>query len=234
MRIEQVESGFFKTNTYLVSDEHSGQALLIDPAGDWKKIKAMIQHADVTIAAIVLTHAHYDHVNRVQEAKTLTGAPLLAHEAAASRLKKISLLSLLMRRRAKPAPPPDRLLAEGDVVEVGALRFEVIHTPGHSPGGICLRYKKTMFTGDTLFAGSIGRSDLKGGSWPALKASIEDKLFILSDDIHLYPGHGPKTTIERERKYNIFVKLSPEQLDQLMFGIKPKKKPKEDEGEAAK
>lgn len=231
MRIDHVESGFFKTNTYLVGDEQSGKALLIDPAGDWKKIRTMIQSAGVAVEAIVLTHAHYDHANRVHEARALTGAPLLVHEADAPLLQRKSVLSLVTRWRIKLSPPPDRLLAEGDVVEVGALRFEVIHTPGHTPGGICLRYKKTMFTGDTLFAGSIGRTDLKGGSWPALKASIDNKLFVLSDDIHLYPGHGPKTTIERERKYNIFVKLSPDQMDQLMFGIKPKKKPKDGEGE---
>ena len=231
MRIEHVESGFFKTNTYLVGDEYSGEALLIDPGGDWRKIRAMIQKAQVKVAAIVLTHAHYDHANRVQEAQALTGAPLLVHRDDAPRLRKVSALMLAARRRPHLAPPPGRLLVEGDTIEVGALRFEVIHTPGHSPGGVCLRYKKTIFTGDTLFAGSIGRTDLKGGSWPALKASIEDKLFILSDDIHLYPGHGPKTTIERERKYNIFVKLSPAQMDEIMFGIKAKEKSKESEGE---
>ncbi|MHA1568004.1 MAG: MBL fold metallo-hydrolase [Alphaproteobacteria bacterium] len=225
MRIEQIESGFFKTNTYLVIDELTGKAMLIDPAGNWQRIARMIDDGGAEVTAIVNTHAHYDHANRNREAIKLTGAPLLVHADDAPRLTSFSLPSLLFRGRPKLSPPPDRLLREGDSVEVGSLSFEVIHTPGHSPGGICLRYKKHMFTGDTLFAGSVGRTDMKGGDYDRLAESIKDKLFVLSDDIHLYPGHGPKTTIEHERKYNIFVKLRPEQIEELMFGP-PRKKPK--------
>jgi glyoxylase-like metal-dependent hydrolase (beta-lactamase superfamily II) len=130
------------------------------------------------------------------------------------------------------APPPDRLLVEGDTIEVGALRFEVIHTPGHSPGGICLRYKKNDLYRRHAFCRVDRPHRSQGRSWPALKASIEDKLFILSDDIHLYPGHGPKNDHRaRTQVQHLFVKLSPAQMDEIMFGIKAKEKSKESEGE---
>lgn len=226
MRIEKVESGVFQTNTYLVIDDLTGQAMLIDPAGKWKRIARLIEDTKAEVVAIVNTHAHYDHANRNHEAKKLTGAPIFIHEAEAQNLNKFTLVSLLFRGRPRLSPPADQVLTEGDAVKVGSLSFEVIHTPGHTPGGICLRHKKHMFTGDALFAGSVGRTDLKGGDYDSLASSIKDKIFILSDDIHLYPGHGPKTTIEQERKYNLFVKLRPEQIDQILFGPPRKKKAK--------
>ncbi len=226
MHIEKVESGFFKTNTYLVVDDLAGEAMLVDPAGNWRQIEAMIRAAGAQVVAIVNTHAHYDHVNRNHEAKRLTGAPLSIHRAEAEKLDRFSVGTLLARQRLQRSPVADRLLDEGDVVEVGALRFEVIHTPGHSPGGICLRHKKHIFTGDAVFAGAIGRTDLKGGDYDTLITSIKDKLFILSDDIFLHPGHGPRTTIKDERKHNLFIKLRPEQIDELLFGIPSKKKRK--------
>jgi len=219
VRIETIESGFFKTNTYLVIDELTNRAMLIDPTGSWRKIAALISQTGAEVTAIVNTHAHFDHVNRNHEAKQSTGAPLLIHRAEGDRLPRLSLPSLLLRGRPKLSPPADRLLEEGDEIEVGSLRFEVIHTPGHTPGGISLRYKKHIFTGDAIFAGAIGRTDLKGGNYDQLAAALKDKLFILSDDIFLHPGHGPRTTIEAERKYNIFVKLRPEQVDELMLAM---------------
>lgn len=219
MRIEAIESGFFKTNTYLVIDELTNQALLIDPAGSWKRIAALLEQTGAVVTAIVNTHAHYDHVNRNREAKKLTAAPLMIHRAEGDKLSRFSAASLLLRGRPILSPPADRLLEEGDEIEVGSLRFAVIHTPGHTPGGISLRYKKHIFTGDAIFAGAIGRTDLKGGDYDQLAAALKDKLFVLSDDIFLHPGHGPRTTIEAERKFNIFVKLRPEQVDELMMAM---------------
>jgi glyoxylase-like metal-dependent hydrolase (beta-lactamase superfamily II) len=226
VRIEKIESGFFETNTYLAIDEDTREALLIDPAGKWPRIAAMIRETGARVVAIVNTHGHYDHANRNHEAKRLTGAPICIHGADSERLAgRFSWPSLLLRGRSRLSPPPDRLLEEGDVIEAGALQFEVIHTPGHTPGGICLRYKKHIFSGDTLLAGAIGRSDMKGGDYDQLVAAIQDKLFILSDDIFVYPGHGPRTNIEAERKFNIFVRLRPEQIEELMFGPPRRKKP---------
>jgi glyoxylase-like metal-dependent hydrolase (beta-lactamase superfamily II) len=232
LRIEVVESGFFKTNSYLVVDELTRQAMLVDPAGDWQRLARQIAASGAQVTAIVNTHGHYDHANRNHEAKRLTGAPIMIHEADAPLLTRFSWVSSLLRRRSRLSPPADRLLREGDVIEVGSLEFEIIHTPGHTPGGICLRHKKHLFTGDALFAGSIGRTDLKGGDYDQLIAAIQDKLFVLSDDIHLHPGHGPATTIETERKFNVFVKLRPEQIENLLFGP-PKKKKNKAKDEAA-
>jgi glyoxylase-like metal-dependent hydrolase (beta-lactamase superfamily II) len=224
VQIERIESGFFKSNTYLVVDEATHAALLIDPAGHWRDIEAAIQSTGASVVAIVNTHTHYDHANRNHEAKKRTGAPIGVHRAEAEALRRFSLASLLFRGRARLSPPADRRLEDGDEIEIGSLRFEIIHTPGHSPGGICLRHKKNIFSGDTLLAGAIGRADLPGGDYDQLVASIRDRLFVLSDDIHVHPGHGPKTTLEAERKYNIFVKLRPEQIEEILFGP-PKKKP---------
>lgn len=223
MRIERIESGFFKTNTYLVIDEASGAAMLVDPAGKWGPIATLVRETGVRVAAIVNTHTHFDHINRNAEAKRLTGAPLIVHRAEADRLGRRSALGALLRGRLVLSPPADRLVDEGDVIEVGTLEFEVIHTPGHSPGGISLRCKKHILTGDALFAGAIGRTDFKDGDYDTLVTAIRDKLFVLSDDIFLHPGHGPRTTIHDERKHNIFVRLRPEQIDQILFGIPPKK-----------
>jgi len=226
VKIERVESGFFKSNSYLVIDELTGQAMLVDPAGDWKRLAALIASSGAKVVAVVNTHGHYDHASRNHEARRLTGAPIMIHEADAHLFTDFSWPSFFLRRRPRLSPPADRLLRDGDEIEIGSLSFEVIHTPGHTPGGICLRHKKHILTGDTVFAGSVGRTDLKGGSWEQLAASIKDKLFILSDDIHLHPGHGPATTIEDERKYNVFVKLRPDQIEELLFGPPRKKKPK--------
>jgi glyoxylase-like metal-dependent hydrolase (beta-lactamase superfamily II) len=225
VRVERIESGFFGTNTYLAVCEDTHEALLIDPAGKWAAIAAKIDEMGARVVAIVNTHSHYDHANRNHEAKQLTHAPICVHrDDAAALASRFSFASTIFRGRTRLSPPPDRLLADGDAVDVGRLRFEVIHTPGHTPGGICLRYKKHLFSGDTLMAGAIGRADLKGGSHDQLVASIKDKLFVLSDDIFVYPGHGPRTSIEAERKYNLFVRLTPDQIDQLMFGPPRRKK----------
>jgi len=234
VRIERIESGFFKTNTYLAIDELTQEAMLVDPAGDWRAIAALIAASGARVVAIVNTHTHFDHINRNAEAKRLTGAPLIVHRAEADRLGRPTVAGALLRLRPRLSPPADRLVDEGDTIEVGSLSFEVIHTPGHSPGGICLRCKKNIFTGDALFAGAIGRTDLKGGDYDALVTAIRDKLFVLSDDIFLYPGHGPRTTIRDERKHNLFVRLRPEQIDELLFGIPAKKtKTPDNDAEAA-
>ncbi len=229
MKIERIESGFFKTNSYLVVDELTNQALLVDPAGDWRRLARVIEQSGARVTAIVNTHGHYDHANRNHEAQRLTGAPILIHEADARLLSRWSWPSLLLRGRARLSPPPGRLLREGDEIEVGSLTFEVIHTPGHTPGGICLRHRKHILSGDTLFQGSIGRSDLPGGNYDQLVAAIQDKLFVLSDDIHVHPGHGPATTIEAERKYNLFVRLRPEQIEDLLFGKRPSPPPEKED-----
>lgn len=217
MRIEVLTAGrFLKTNTYIVGPELSKDVVVIDPAGPPRRILDLLAAGGLRVTAIVNTHAHADHVWGNHALAAATGAPVAMHEAEAEKATRFSPLALLARGKTTWSPKPARLLADGDVVSVGTVDLEVIHVPGHSPGSICLRYKKWLFTGDTLMAASIG--DTKSHEdWKALSGAIMDRLFILSDDIGVYPGHGPRTTIERERKANVFVRYSPDQIERWML-----------------
>ena len=218
MLIKSFPSRFLKTNTYLAACDLTRNALLIDPGLRLAEVRRTVERENLKIVAIVNTHTHVDHLLGNHRAKALFGAPLMVHEAESKKLTRHSPAAWL-RGRLRLSPPPDRTLLNGDILEVGSLRFEVIHTPGHSPGGICLRHKKTMFTGDTLFRGSIGRTDFKDADFDTLAASITEKLFILSDDIFCYPGHGQRTSIGDERRYNIFVRMRPEQMENMMMAM---------------
>ncbi len=229
MRIEVFKSGFLKANTYVVGPDESREALVIDPAGNPARILDYVRRENLCVVAIINTHSHWDHVNANGALKRASGAPIMIHEADAEALSRVSPWAMLLRARARWSPPADRRLREGDTIGAGAYNFEVIHTPGHTPGGICLKYRKILFTGDTLMAGAVGRTNDKDDSWKTISSSIMDKLFILSDDIACYPGHGPKTTIEAERKTNIFVRVSPIQIENWLFGPPKSKKPRQEE-----
>jgi hydroxyacylglutathione hydrolase len=217
MRIEVFTSGILKTNTYVVGPDTSDEVIVIDPAGKIRLVLDFVAAGGLKIVGIVNTHRHWDHISGNAAVKRASGAPIMIHEDDAQAISKTNVFSMLLRASASWSPPADVLLKEGSRITVGSYVFEVIHTPGHSPGGICLRYKKFLFTGDTLMAGTVGRTDIKHGSWQKLSESIKDKLFILSDDIACYPGHGPKTTIERERRSNMFVRYTPEQIEEWLF-----------------
>jgi len=232
MRIEVFTSGILKTNSYVVGADTSREVIVIDPAGKTRPIIEYINREKLEVSAIVNTHGHWDHISGNSALKAATGAPVCVHEMDGTKLGGISPWALLFRGRPRWSPPADRVLVEGDDVAAGNYRFEVIHTPGHSPGSICLKYKKFLFTGDTLFAGGVGRTKNGREGWKVISESIQKKLFILSDDIACYPGHGPRTTIERERKGNIFVRFSQEQIEQwLLQAPRRPKREVEKEGE---
>lgn len=218
MLIKTFPSRFLKTNTYLVACDLTKKALVIDPGFRLGEIRETVNREYLQVVGIVNTHTHIDHILGNHAASAYFHAPLMVHRDESARLLRPSPLAWF-RGHWQISPPADRLLEEGDIISVGLLRFEVIHTPGHTPGGICLRYKKAIFTGDTLFQGSIGRTDLRGGDFDTLAHSIKEKLFILSDDIFCYPGHGERTTIGDERRYNLFVRLRPEQVEDLMLDM---------------
>jgi len=218
MLIEAFTGRFLKANTYIAACDHTGRALLIDPGLKLNNVRAFVKQKNLSITAIVNTHTHLDHVIGNHKAKKLFGAPVMVHSAERDWIKRVSIGAWLTGHY-RVSPPADKILDHGDSIEAGSLSFEVIHTPGHSPGGICLRYKKNIFTGDTLFKGSIGRADLKGGDYNTLVSSIKEKLFILSDDIYCYPGHGPRTTIGDQRMYNIHVRMSPDQIEKLTLAL---------------
>jgi glyoxylase-like metal-dependent hydrolase (beta-lactamase superfamily II) len=203
--IERLEVGPFASNCYIVGAETSHEGIIIDPGAEANLILKRVKDLGLTVKLIVLTHSHMDHIGAVKEIKEATKAELAVHSADARALQSRSPMGMLYRLSLQAAPPPDRLLKGGDSVEVAGLRLLVLHTPGHSPGGICLLGEGVVFTGDTLFNFGIGRFDMPGGSGQQLMDSIHTKLMILPDNTRVYPGHGPETTIGTERQWNPFL-----------------------------
>lgn len=207
MIVRTVRVGALGTNCYIVGCEKTRKALVIDPGDEPAKILAALRASELECGSIVNTHGHVDHIAGNAGVKAATGAPIEIHEADAQALVDPGLnLSVLAVSAPVPGaegiagPGADRLLREGDEVVAGSVRLRVIHTPGHTPGSISLVGDGVVFCGDTLFAdGGVGRTDFPGGSYDALVRSIEVKLFRLPDDTVVYPGHGPATTIGRER-----------------------------------
>ena len=200
------EVGPLQCNCYVVGDPASRKAVLIDPGGDADVLIEDLAAARVEIVAIVATHAHFDHIVAAERVREATGAPFHLHDGDRPLLDWFQESGRLFLGVDLGAPPEvDVSPDEGDVLRAGDVELQVLHTPGHSPGSISLVAGDAVFSGDTLFAGSIGRSDLPGGDGRALLNAIEEKLLVLGDDVKVYPGHGPPTTIEREKAYNPFL-----------------------------
>lgn len=204
MIIREMETGPLMVNTYIVGDPNTGDAAVIDPGGDADKIMAQLKKDKLTCVMIVNTHSHFDHAGGNASLKKITKAPLVIHPDEAESLPYLASLGILMGVRAENSPKPDRLVSEGDVLKVGSIEMKVIELPGHSPCGIGLLIDNYAIVGDSLFAGSIGRTDFPGGDFDVLTDNIRRKLFILPDDTVVLPGHGPATTIGREKQYNPF------------------------------
>lgn len=206
MYLEVLEVGPAAANCYLVICRQTGQAAVIDPGGEPERILAAIEKQGAKVQYIINTHGHADHIAANAAVKKATGAPILVHAQDAGYLTDTKKSLLLYLGQDQAGPPADRLLREGDIIAVGQdITLEVLHTPGHTPGGISLKGEGLVFTGDTLFAGSIGRTDFPGGSFSTLINSIRDKLLPLEDATRVYPGHGPESTIGAERATNPFL-----------------------------
>jgi hydroxyacylglutathione hydrolase len=210
MIFEQYEVGHFSIFCYLIGDEETGEGLFIDPADETDSLITEAESKGIKkIKYIVNTHAHIDHVMGNLDMKKRTGAKIIIHKKDTELLVQTPA-DLLEMFHAKPSPPPDIQIEDGDGIQVGKVALKVIHTPGHSPGGMCLYANQRVFTGDTLFVGSVGRTDLPGCSWQVLEASVRDKLYTLPGDTIVYPGHNygptPTSTIEHERRHNPFVR----------------------------
>ena len=193
-------------NCYIVGCEETREVAVIDPGGNASGIIKLLNENNLKAVYIINTHGHIDHIGGNRGVKEATGAKILIHEADAKMLvSAASNFSFLMGTKVT-SPPADKFIKEGDIIKIGnTVELEVIHTPGHSQGGICLKTGDIIFVGDTLFQGSIGRTDFPGGSYKQLIQMIKEKLLCLDDEVVAYPGHGPATTIGFERKHNPFL-----------------------------
>ena len=205
MRIWYRALGEFATNCYIVAGEDGPSCAIIDPGQPDPWIKRVIATEKLDPQAILLTHAHLDHIGGVEWVKSFTGAPVSVHAADAPMLTSPALNGSLYFETPVVAPPADRLLQDGQEIAVGGLRFTVLHTPGHTPGGVCFYTPGHLISGDTLFAGSVGRTDLPGGNHEMLIRSIRAKLLPLPAETAVHPGHGPATCIGDEKEYNPFL-----------------------------
>jgi glyoxylase-like metal-dependent hydrolase (beta-lactamase superfamily II) len=197
MIIKTLPVGPIMANCFIVGCKETLEAAVIDP-GD-------VADLDLNVKTIINTHGHFDHVSANKGMHTATNAPILIHALDAPMLEKISASAANWGLSAEDSPPPDRTINDGDTITFGQITLKVIHTPGHTPGGVALFTDGHAFVGDTLFAGSIGRTDFPGGDFATLKSSIQEKLFTLADDVRVHTGHGPETTIGHEKQHNPFV-----------------------------
>ncbi len=210
MFFRQIEVGTHAVFSYLIGDPEGGEAVVVDPADDVDRLIRLAARHGLTIRTILNTHGHVDHVMGNAEMKEKTGAEIAIHEAEAAYLTKMGTFWLRMFN-ARRSPPADRTLRDGDVVRAGRYAWRVIHTPGHTPGGICLYWEPggICLTGDTLFVGSIGRTDGPRASLEELLGSIRERLLTLPDSTQIFPGHNygpePASTIGYERVWNPFL-----------------------------
>lgn len=206
MIIKTLAVGPIMANCYIVGCENTKSAVVIDPGDEADKILMALAESQLTVKYIINTHGHFDHVGANKRLKEATGADILIHSADAFMLEQISAASMAFGLKVEDSPPADRALEEGDTIEFGDIAMKVIHTPGHSPGGIALSCDGIVFVGDSLFYGSIGRTDFPGGDYNTLISSIKNKLFPLGDETVVYTGHGPETSIGQEKRMNPFLK----------------------------
>jgi len=196
----------FQVNCYVLGSEETHEGIVIDPGDNASSIVKAMQAHNLNLKYILATHGHFDHVGGLKQLKELAGGEFLAHAEELEILRGMSQFASLMGIKAEECPLPDRYLEEGDEVQAGEIRLQVLHTPGHSPGGVCFSGDGIVFSGDTLFWGSIGRTDFPGCSFDHLAASVRAKLYPLDKDVKVYPGHGPATTIGFEKEHNPFVR----------------------------
>lgn len=205
MLIKKLTVGPIMANCFIVGCDQTHEAAVIDPGDEADRILRTLAEAKLTVTQIINTHGHFDHVGANRRMKQATGAPILIHALDAPMLRLLASSAAAWGMSAENSPPPDRTIDEGDAISVGTITFKVIHTPGHTPGGISLHADGYLFVGDTLFAGSVGRTDFPGGDFDTLRSSIQDKLFELGDEVQVFTGHGPETTIGEEKRHNPFV-----------------------------
>jgi glyoxylase-like metal-dependent hydrolase (beta-lactamase superfamily II) len=204
MIVKKLIVGPLEENTYIIGDEKTKQAIIVDPGDEPDRIIELIKNNDLKVKAIICTHAHFDHIGAIGDIKKATGAKILIHRGDVELYKAAKDQAALWGYDLDEIPMPDDFLDEGDEVQVGNMSFKVLHTPGHSPGGICLYGEGIVITGDTLFQGSVGRTDFPGGDIKKLRDSFK-RLLELPENTTVLSGHGPESTVGKEKKENIFI-----------------------------
>ncbi|MDQ0149999.1 MBL fold metallo-hydrolase [Eubacterium multiforme] len=198
MIIKTIPAGMYDANCYIVIDEDTKEACILDPGGDDVRLEGIIKDLDVKPKFILLTHGHLDHVGAVEHLSSLFNIPFYVHGDEIKYMESDNYIFGNIRK-------PDGLLSEDSEFSIGNHKIKVLHTPGHTEGGVCFLIDNDLFSGDTLFKGSIGRTDFTGGDFGKIINSIKTKILPLGDDINVYPGHGPKTSVGYEKKYNPFL-----------------------------
>jgi glyoxylase-like metal-dependent hydrolase (beta-lactamase superfamily II) len=205
--IEKLTVGPIMANCFVIGCEETREGAVIDPGAEARRIMDVVNTAGLKVTRIINTHGHFDHVGANREIKATTEAELIIHPLDAPMLAQLDQMAGAFGMSVENSPPPDRTVEEGDRIQVGNLTLAVLHTPGHTPGGISLHIDGHVFVGDTLFQGSIGRTDFPGGDYDTIIRSIREKLFPLGDQVVVYTGHGPETGIGQEKKFNPFARL---------------------------
>ena len=208
MIVEMLTVGPFQENTYIIGDEDSGVGALIDPGDEASRIALAIERTELEVGQIIITHAHIDHVGAIAPLVDEYACQVLMHAEAEAMLKTLPTQAIMMGLRFGKVPDVDHHIGDEEVLEVGSLRLRSLYTPGHAPGhlGFLVEGEGVVFSGDALFAGSVGRVDLPGGSMEVLMQSISEKLLVLPDETRVLSGHGSETTIGHERLHNPFLR----------------------------
>jgi len=202
--IKGMAVGPIQANCYVLGCEVTRKSAVIDPGDEAERILAVLNQENLGLEYIINTHGHFDHVGANRAIKEATGAKLLAHQLDSPMLENLSQAAAAWGMRVENSPKPDIYVADGDTILLGQIELKFLHTPGHSPGGISILADGVVFVGDLLFAGSIGRTDFPGGDYNTLIRSVKTKIFPLADNVQVLSGHGPATTVGREKRANPF------------------------------
>jgi hydroxyacylglutathione hydrolase len=207
MILEALTVGPFQENCYVIGDEETGTGTLVDPGDEGTRIALAVEQTGLDIAQIIITHAHIDHVGAVAALADEYACPVLMHAEAEPMLQQLPTQAMMMGLRFGKVPVVDRHIEDEEILEVGGLRLKSLYTPGHAPGHLAfyLADDRLVLSGDALFAGSVGRTDLLGGDMDLLMCSINERLLTLPDETRVLPGHGPESTIGEERAHNPFL-----------------------------
>ncbi len=209
MILEEFTVGPLQVCAYIIGCEDTGNAIIIDPAGSEEMLANRINGLGLKLQAIVNTHGHPDHTCGNKRMKELTGAPVLMHKSDDELFRRPDIVAMFLAWGFEAAPPADGYLSDGQILKVGNLDFEIIHTPGHSPGSVCIYGQGYLVTGDTLFIDAIGRTDLPGGNYETLMESLKNKIIPLPDSTVILPGHDygpkPKDTLKNQKRTNPYL-----------------------------